>query len=295
MFEEARALAPDDPTILSGAAMARARAANYHQATATARDEARALAERALRLAPGATEPWFARATLAHVEGRWPEAVTALRRTLATNAAYLPGQSLLAAIQGEVGPLDDAILRFDVVAELDPTSRYAALIQSQLHMLAGRTAAALRAFPRADDPASAMQLSIAAARTNLWLGDARFPVAEPPPGAPSLPAVRALQRALAGDPAAADGLDDELRRVPAGTRFRFIVLQLAAEILAALGRRGDALALVEEACATGLYDAMWLAGCPLLAPLRGDPRFAAAAARVEARAAEVRAALTQPL
>jgi len=295
MFEEARALAPDDPMILSGAAMARARAANYHQATATARDEARALAEQALRLAPGATEPWFARATLAHVEGRWPEAVTDLRRALATNGAYLPGQSLLAAIQGEVGPLDDAILRFDVVAELDPTSRYAALIQSQLHMLAGRTAAALRAFPRADDPDSAMALSIAAARTNLWLGDAHVPVAEPPPGAPSLLAVRALRRALAGDHAAADGLDDELRRVPAGTRFRFIVLQLAAEIYAALERRDDALALIEEAGATGLYDAMWLAGCPLLAPLRGDPRFVAASALVEARAAEVRAALTRPL
>jgi serine/threonine-protein kinase len=295
MFEQARALAPDDPMILSGAAMARARAANYNQASSTARLEARELAERALALAPASTEPWFARASLDHVEGRWPEAVISLRRALASNAAYLPGQKLLASILGEVGPLDDAILRFDVVAELDPSSHYAAIIQSQLHLLAGRVDEALRCFPKAADWDDAVQLAIYAARENLWLGGEQLEVVDPPSTFPSAVAVRALRLALLRDPAATDGLEAELARAPAGSRFRLLISQLEAELRMALGQGESALRAIEQAAATGLYDAMWLDGCPLLAPLRSDPRFVSARATVEARAVEVRAALTRPL
>ena len=50
-----------------------------------------------------------------------------------------------------------------------------------------------------------------------------------------------------------------------------------------------------DAARDRLFDLLWLDRCPSLAPLRGGAAFAEARALVEARAAEVRSALTRPL
>jgi TolB-like protein len=295
LFEDARAVAPDDPMILSGAAMARARAANYNQVASAARIEARALAERALHLAPTAPEPWFARATIDHVEGRWPEAVRSLRKALGISAGYLPAQQLLATILGEVGPLDDAILRFDVVASLDPSVPYPAIIQSQLHLLAGRIAEAMRVFPPAATWDESVGRAIYAARANLWTGDERLQVDVPPNSHPTSRLVRILVAVLHGEAPPLDALRGERDDLPRGSRFRLLLGQFVAEFASFAGRGDEALDAIEQAASDGLYDAMWLAGCPVLSSVRDTPRFEAARAVVEARAADVRAALTIPL
>ena len=64
-----------------------------------------------------------------------------------------------------------------------------------------------------------------------------------------------------------------------------------AEIFAFLGRDEDAIRAVESAAESGLGDLAWVERCPLLAPLKGHPRFEAARAEIAARAAAVRDAI----
>jgi serine/threonine-protein kinase len=67
--------------------------------------------------------------------------------------------------------------------------------------------------------------------------------------------------------------------------------QLRAEVYAYCGREAEAFAHLLEADASGLMDLLWLDGCPVLAGLRADPRFAAVRGRVKARADEIIAVL----
>jgi hypothetical protein len=57
-------------------------------------------------------------------------------------------------------------------------------------------------------------------------------------------------------------------------RRRAFVAQLAAEAAGGAGDVDECLALLLRANACGLFDLPWLERCPLLASIRGEPRFA---------------------
>ena len=78
----------------------------------------------------------------------------------------------------------------------------------------------------------------------------------------------------------------------ASTRVGLLTLQVLAELDLAIDARSPerALAHVRRAVASGLLDVAWMSACPLLAPLRDAPDWAALHGEVAARAARVRAA-----
>jgi serine/threonine-protein kinase len=61
--------------------------------------------------------------------------------------------------------------------------------------------------------------------------------------------------------------------------------EVAAEFYMVGGRPEDAIAEIEKAAALPFIDLAWLDGCPLLEPVRQDPRFAAVRATTAARVA----------
>jgi len=73
----------------------------------------------------------------------------------------------------------------------------------------------------------------------------------------------------------------------AAPRFRTFMGQILVELLAAAGDFDTALAELEVIAELPLVDVLWLDGCPLLAALRKEPRFAAVRAVVAARAASM--------
>jgi serine/threonine-protein kinase len=104
---------------------------------------------------------------------------------------------------------------------------------------------------------------------------------------PVLELIRA--RALAPSSAAALDrfVDDPGAPEP---RMRCFRLQVKAEALAWAGCDAAALDAMAAAVDEGLLDLPWLDRCPLLAPVRGEPRVAEMRARVAARIDPIRRA-----
>jgi eukaryotic-like serine/threonine-protein kinase len=74
------------------------------------------------------------------------------------------------------------------------------------------------------------------------------------------------------------------RVVGRAKRRPMFLRQIAAEMLAFVGRNDSSLQMVAEADALGLIDVTWMDRCPLLAPMRTLPAFVALRERVAARA-----------
>jgi serine/threonine-protein kinase len=77
-------------------------------------------------------------------------------------------------------------------------------------------------------------------------------------------------------------------------RGRALFFQGSCELSMLLGRHEAALKALEMAIQVGLFDLLWVDGCPLLAPLRQEPRFQELRAVVAERARLVRAELGLP-
>ncbi len=296
-FDEALALAPDDPLILAGAAMARARARNFEiDAADVGPHAARALARRAQSLAPDAAEPRLALASLAFVDCDWSEAVGELRAALQRAPALPQAHFILGVIQGEIGGTDDALARLGTAFTLDASLAQARTESVRLHALMGRWPLVDAWFELPlEDAADAASRAAACSRFNLWRGARVLPVQREGLEGPLVSVVEAFERALAGDPLPLDPLLAAVQRARRGSRFRHALLQLGIELAAATGARAWAEEALLDAARDRLFDRLWLDRCASLAPLRGSAAFAEARALVEARAAGVRAALTRPL
>jgi serine/threonine-protein kinase len=82
----------------------------------------------------------------------------------------------------------------------------------------------------------------------------------------------------------------EASRVGSSRRHAFVA-QLAAEAAGMAGDADECLALLLRANACGLFDLPWLDGCPVLQPIRGEPRFAIIRNDVSERALAIHDAL----
>ncbi len=82
----------------------------------------------------------------------------------------------------------------------------------------------------------------------------------------------------------------EASRVGSPRRHAFIA-QLAAEAAGMVGDADECLALLLRANACGLFDLPWLDRCPVLQPIRGEPRFAIIRNDVAERALAIHDAL----
>ncbi len=297
LFEQALARAPDDPGLLSGYAMARARRLNYAPPGTDDAASVFAAADRALAAAPSQGEPWLARATALHITSDWAGAVTALRAALTRAPGLLPAHALLGNIQLEIGAAEEGVFRLETALSLDPTLGQARWELARGQALLGRwdRTDVLLSLP-VDRPEDNAGRRMGRARTNLWRGARRHD-----PAGDDHEIVRfsvgayvdALEAGIVRPERLAE-LERHMADRMSGARMRPLALQMATEICAATGHP-SALEYATRAVDEGLMDLTWLDRCPVLAPLREDPAFAALRARLVERVAPVRAALEAPV
>ncbi|MFO0757986.1 MAG: protein kinase [Byssovorax sp.] len=282
LFERALALAPDNPRLLAGYAMARAR-------VWTSAPEVRAAAEQAAAhaaaRAPDVPETHLAVATVRYQSGEAKLAVPALRRALALQPSNADAHELLGRILAETRLCEHARRHLTTALTLEPDHVLGRFALTRLHELDGRHDEAeliLDARPGLMMPALSRML--------MWRRDARR-------AAELLPRIvdghgpsgvsRLFLQAAAGLPLDLDYLQRVAQTSAAKPISQVFFRQAEAELAAALGDREGVFASLARAAAGPCFDLLWADRCPLFAGLRDDPRFIAARDLIAARAGEV--------
>jgi eukaryotic-like serine/threonine-protein kinase len=101
-----------------------------------------------------------------------------------------------------------------------------------------------------------------------------------------VPLMESFVAAVRGNPAR-DVARERAEMPHASLRRRSYFYQLSAELQMLVNNRDEALTSLERAADLLLFDIVWLDRCPLLAPLRDDPRFARVRGICGARAASI--------
>ena len=287
LFEEARKLADDDPMILTGLALARAR--TWFLDEAGARERSIEAATMAIAVAPTRGESYVGRATAAFQRGDLPAAITDAQYALSLNATLADAHELLGRILAELGPAELALHHLRSAARLDPGFRGTIGQVLRVLELSGDHVEADRVIGEIIAKSDGVGLT-QVARVVLWRGDAARAqelLEHPVIKAGKAPSARELLRALV-DPASAPSpvklVTASLGVVGASFRMRIFVSQARAEIAAAKGKHDAAFAALDDAAAAGLVDRLWIDRCAPLRGLRDDPRFERARAVVEERA-----------
>ncbi|XYH95736.1 protein kinase domain-containing protein [Sorangium sp. So ce1128] len=294
LFEQALARAPGDPMILSAYALARSR---FWFFTDQGGDLAIEVASRAVAAAPGLPD---ARVAMASVRFQRLDVVGAMRElkaALASRAGNAEAEGLIATILLECGAFEEGARRARSALAREPDVPLAGYALARAYALLGRWSDGddvLASLPAMRGTSGNAVLRI---RRALWLRDPevveKLPkklVSEAFPGIPE-PLAQ-----LVGD--IVEGRLSDVRTAPAegasptvtALRRSSFLRQIQAETAGFLGERELALTALELSLADGLFDLPWIERCPVLAPLRGEPRFAAIHAEVERRASAVIAA-----
>ncbi|HTM19623.1 MAG TPA: hypothetical protein VL172_03920, partial [Kofleriaceae bacterium] len=293
LFQRALALAPANPTILSGYALARARQFFISdQGSEDAVRLGRDAAEQAMALAPGMAEPHLALASILLHEACVPEAVRELRRALAIRSGLAEAHEQIARISVEVGLIEEGIRHLEAAIAIEPSMQARWELPRALALL-GRVDQAREfaiSWARSVPDAGTLFHFFAQLRLAMWTRDLPWLEKLALEGGQmdaELNYVGPLVRTLIEG-----GPMPQLPRLgpmadEGGWRQRSFFRQLRAELAAAAGAHADALVGVEQAVEAGLIDLAWLDRCPLLAPLRDQPRFQTARAIVAARVAPI--------
>jgi TolB-like protein/tetratricopeptide (TPR) repeat protein len=289
LMEEARALAPDDPTILSGWALLQARMVFLKPGPT---DEhlvaAREAAERVVAMAPHFAEAWVALATLRWVEYDHSGMIRALRGALDASPSLARAHDLLGRVFLEHGAVEEALASFERAKLLDPTTRELKWETARAYALLGRwdECDANLIEPLAPDPGTVEPQAMFMARYALWRGtrdpdwDLPYPTTTSTvPGRLSA-LLRSVVRMESIDPTVADALPSSPVRQ---RNLRTLLDQIHAEMLLALGRDDAAIAIIERLVRNGFVDLGWIDRMPLLAHVReSDPRWPGLRAKVAA-------------
>jgi eukaryotic-like serine/threonine-protein kinase len=300
LYQAALERDPDSPVVLAACATLLGRRLSASQGEITAASaEAEQLARRAIAVGGSLPEPWGAMAAVRLNQGRNVGAMCAARLAVERGPAAAEAADIAGRILLEVDPgLDEAIALLTRARWANPRLPQNLVDLVRAHGLRGDWdhVDALLASPGTESLAAKV---LAAARMALWRGQ---PIAELPTAMPGV--IRFVwARDLIVDALARGAFDDDaaamwqqrVEAMPRGARGRRFFAQLGVEVGLRGGHVGHAWAMLDEAVAQGLIDLAWLDHLPLLAPLRGDPRFTALRAVVAARAAPVLAAWRGPL
>jgi len=273
LFCRALEHAPDDPRVLAGYVMAEAR--TIHDAKLA--ESLRKQAERAVQLAPSLAEAHAALASALFHGMNELDAIPAAKQALRLSPNNVEAHDILGRLMS-----DSPQARFHVerAIALEPQIVLAPMILARHYALAGdyeRAEAVFDASPHALAPAKARYL--------LWRRDrerARAMLASAQGSGIARDAMRTFLAIAAGEP-----VDHRTRLfvIPEtlSWRMRGIYLQFRVECAAELGDTPQALEALDETNGLGLCDLPWMDHCPLLDPLRGEPRFQAVRARVAER------------
>ncbi len=297
LFEQALALAPDDPTILAGYARAQFRRFLFDTEASgalEAEQKGRSAAERALVLAPRLGEAHAALSNVKWMMGDYPGSARDLREALriapsSPDVAELYGRMLL-----EAGHPERAVSILGAAAALEPLLDISSGDLLRARVYVGDWSAFEAALER--EPTDDVQTNIhyfMMARLTAWRRDRSAAAAlRPQVEARTFPlrveVLGLLQLVETGQ--LPEGMEATLlhwgRVIGRAKRRPMFLRQLAAEMLAFVGRDDAALRMATEADTLGLIDVTWMDRCPLLAPMRSSPAFVEVRDRVAARANE---------
>jgi serine/threonine-protein kinase len=298
LFEEALALAPNDPTILAGHARAQLRRFTFDTEAAGADDaerKARQCAERALSLAPHLGE---ARAALANLRWILGDHV-GCARDLREAVRVVPSSSEINELYGrmllEAGEPTRAVQCLSAAASLEPSVDLVLGDLVRARALMGDWSAYEAMLEKAVPATEQANMRFfLLSRLSMWRRDTTV--------APTLRnhmkgRAMSLQREIAGmleiletarlPPETIAIIDSWGRVAGRGRRRPMFFRQLAAEVHAYVGERDKTLQALKDADAYGLIDLTWADRCPLFEPLRDDPIFREARDHIAARAKDV--------
>jgi eukaryotic-like serine/threonine-protein kinase len=315
LYEQALALAPNDPTILAGYAQAQLRSFMFDadaSGAAISEQKGREAAAKALAIAPHLGE---ARAALANVSWLTGESVACAREVReairvapsSTDVNELYGRILL-----EAGEPRRGLAVLTAIAELEPGLRVVAIDRMRGSALLGDWSlfeSALEArlaqpSPDAlvDERGNVLASYFDLVRMCLWRKDpaasaALHEHAQRGAAFPFQTQVLNLLDLAMGKDVSEEGYKEMLTlgNVTGRSRRRpALFRQVAAEVYAFRGDRGRMLGSMASSVEVGLIDVTWVDYCPLFATMRNDPGFVALRAIVAARAKEVLDALQGP-
>jgi eukaryotic-like serine/threonine-protein kinase len=295
LFEEARALAPDDPRILSGAAIAALRSSFRHQEDREAWHERAAdLADRAIRAAPEWPEPHVARASLDMDRGRVGPALASLRRALARAPDHVDANELAGQLHLEIGPVELAVAHLENAMALDPGTYKARWELCRGYAILGRwdEADALLTVV-VDDPGPRRLRDAMRTRIDLWRGWRRWSDelttdhGEQDAISRWMRVRRLVTDGAIVDPPSRAFLEESIASTAPRSRFRIALEQFLSEMLATAGDHAGAMEHLARAIDEGLVDLVWIERSPVLASLRDRPAFAEALGVVRRRVDEI--------
>ncbi len=291
LFEQALAVAPDDPLLLSGLALALARQSFFVGHAGLAR--AREAAERAVAAAPHLGEAQLAYGSALFQLGDMPLAVRALRAAVSRSPGLAEAHGVLGRLLTEAGAVDEGLRSLDAALGLDADTPLVLPELGRTYALLGLWDKAELIFDRLRKDAGLGYWTLRG-RMAMWrrqgeLAEDYF--AQIPDGDGTLRVARLLMDIVRAGRIPPDALDVEGER---GARRAAFMCQLRAEVSGYIGDRDQTFVSLQRAVDVGLIDRIWLERCPLLDEARGDPRFAAIHAEVVARTQTILDAYRMP-
>ncbi len=250
---------------------------------------------RALERVPDLAETHLASAMGDVQNGNFRAAAQSLGRALAIAPTMAEAQQYLGVMQVEADRYREGKKRLELTLELDPTLTICHMELARVQLLAGdiegheyHAEAMLQTSLRGTLPVLASQFRWALYRNQLDAANELFDEIE---ALGSEPAKRVLAlAAVAIGRGERDGALETMENVPtwlSNRRFSTLMFQISCEVAAAAGMKDLALDCLTSAANDILIDVLWIDACPLLDPLREDPRFREAEVKVKKRAAEI--------
>jgi TolB-like protein len=295
LFEEALALAPDDPTILTAYANAQLRRLTFNStepvAALDAEEKVRASAEKALALAPHMGE---ARAALASLEWAMGDPVGCarqLREAVRLSPSSNDVNDLLGRLLLEVGQPERGIALLSAILAMEPQRNQVRSDLARARALLGDWSAFEAAVenPPTDEHANIRYMLLA--RLTMWRRDralaevlARQIENRNFALVPEVLAILDMIKTGQRRPEMLQNIEVWGRVMGRARRRPAFFRQLAAEGLAFTGDLLESENALVEAEALGLVDLTWMDRCPLFVEMRKSPGFSAVRDRVATRA-----------
>jgi serine/threonine-protein kinase len=300
LLARAHALAGEDPRILAALALARSREVGLEIDTRQARAEAKACATRAAELAPQLADAHVAVGVTSLRDGDVESAAHSIRAAHDLDSGNVDALEQSARILLETRSAEEGIARAELAIRAEPVLQGTLPFQIvRAHALMGEWDVVDRTFatrPREQGPLTTYWLT--RARLSVWREGTREAArvlaelaADPIPNATfPMAFARVPVEGVFGSTERAMLLE-RAQATKTSVRQRSFFAQVYAEVLCRLGELDAALQLVEGAVQDGLFDVLWLDGCPVLAPLRTRPGWPALRSAVAERAAKAAAIL----
>jgi eukaryotic-like serine/threonine-protein kinase len=289
LFENASLLAPNDPMILAGEAMALARLSYFIGDMGIART--REVARRAVAVAPNFAEARLALSAVLFQVGEPRLAIAELCKAVTYNPGLAEAQAALGRVLVETGRIEEGMRRLSAAVALDPGVPLGCGTLAVANALLHRWDVAMATAEKQRETEGEMSFWTTSARLVVWGRNKALAEAylRELTGQPDYGTSRALIEVVARGELSDEGADRLfIGRSPEGSvRRRLLFLQLAAEVMAIVADRERVIGTLQQAAAVGLTDLFWLERCPLLADARADGRFGPIHEAVSQRAREI--------